>query len=406
MRLSDAGKVTRRLRQFWARHDEARRLAPLYSPNPGDLDRDRHLAEAVEWVRRAQDAGPDRGVAYGAALGSDFDVSYPETTGYICQTFVDLERATGNAELLDRAIEMGDWEIEIQMESGAVMGGKCSNAAQTPAVFNTGMVLLGWAALFNRTRAERFQLATRRAANWLADIQEPNGDWIQGRSRFAMDGTGVYRVMAAWGLCEAGIALGDDRYIDGAIRNAEFCLSRQQPNGWLADCCLSDPSRPLLHTLAYAMQGLVAIGRLTGREDFIAGAQRLADAELRIMTRGGFLAGRQDSSFRPAAKWACVTGTAQTSIVWSELLAITGDDKYRTAVARANRWLMAHHDIRNPDERLRGGITGSWPVQGGYRRLEVINWGVKFFIDALAREQQDATYIADEISAHRELVMT
>lgn len=300
---------------------------------------------------------------------------------------------------------MGDWEIRIQMPSGSVMGGKYRETDQTPAVFNTGMVLLGWSALIKRTGAERFKQAARRAADWLVDIQEPSGDWVRGRSRFAMDGPGVYRVMVAWGLCEAGILLGEERYIEAALSSAQFCLSRQHPNGWLADCCLSDPRRPLLHTLAYAMQGLISVGRLTGRQDIIAGAQRLADAQLRIMNPDGYLPGRQDSSFAPAVKWACPTGTAQTSIVWSELLALTGDDRYRVAVARANRWLMAHHDIRNRDPRLRGGISGSWPVDGSYRRLEVINWGTKFFVDALWREQQDATYRADEISMDRELVV-
>ena len=360
--------------------------------------------EAISWLKRAQDSGTDRGVAYGAAFGSDFDVSYPETTGYICQTFVELEDFTGDADLLARAIAMGDWEIDIQMASGAVMGGKYTAHAQTAAVFNTGMVLLGWVALVNRTGEARFKDAAHRAATWLANIQDPSGDWVIGRSQFAMGGPGVYRVKVAWALCEAGLALGEERFIDAAIRNAEFCMGKQRRNGWLADCCLSDPSRPLLHTLAYAMQGLVAIGRLTGREDFIAGAQRLADAQIAIMGRDGYLPGRQDSSFRAAARWACVTGTAQTSIVWSELLSITGDDKYRTAVARANRWLMARHDIRNADERLRGGVTGSWPADGDYRRLEVINWGTKFLVDALVREQQDTTYLADALSTNCELV--
>ncbi len=148
-------RATRRLSAPWERRWEKTRLAPLYSPDDGDLSLDRHLHEALSWLKRAQDAGTDRGVSYGVHFGQEFDLSYPETTGYICQTFVEQEELTGDEDLLDRAVAMGDWEIAVQLPEGAVMGGKF-NLEPTPAVFNTGMVLLGWSALIRRTGLERF----------------------------------------------------------------------------------------------------------------------------------------------------------------------------------------------------------------------------------------------------------
>ena len=380
-----AGKVALKLNQVLKHRRERAELAPLYAPDPADLDRRRHLDEAMAWLRRAQDAGSDRGVAYGVRFGQDFDVSYPETTGYVCQTFVEQEALTGDADLLERAIAMADWEIDIQLADGAVMGGKY-NTEPTPAVFNTGMVLLGWAALIRRTGEERFQRAARRASQWLVDVQEPNGNWIRGNSSFAEGDSTLYNVKAAWGMCEAGSALNQRAFVDAAIRNGEYCLSRQRPNGWLPECCLSDPSAPLLHTLAYSMQGLIGIAKLTGRDDMIAGARLLADQQLRIMRPDGFIPGRQREDFSAAVDWCCLTGSAQTSIVWSELYLLTGDERYRDGVRRLNDYLLAHHDIRNPDPRLRGGVPGSWPVWGDYGRLTILNWATKFLVDALALE--------------------
>jgi hypothetical protein len=363
-------------------------LSPLYSPDPDNLSIDEHLFEAIEWLKRAQDAGTDRGVSYGVVFGDDFDVSYPETTGYICQTFVEQARLTNNADLLDRAIAMGDWEIAIQMPEGAVMSGTV-DATPSPALFNTGMVLLGWSALVNHTGEARFRNAAHRASEWMVDMQDPNGQWVRGNSVFARAEWTLYNVKAAWGLCEAGIALGEDRYVQAALRNAEFCLSQQLPNGWMPNCCLSDANEPLLHTLAYSMQGLIGIAKLTRRDDLIAGARRLADAELAIMGADGFLPGRQYQDFTPArGNWSCLTGSAQTSIVWSELFALTGEEKYREAARRVNRYLMARHDIRNPDPRLRGGVAGSWPVWEEYGRLQVLNCATKFFVDALSLEKR------------------
>jgi hypothetical protein len=385
--LGLAGKLKKRLRYVWTQHRQRVLLTPLYAPDVTDLDRKRHLDEAMAWLKRAHDAGPDRGVSYGVFFGEDFDVSYPETTGYICQTFVDQERLTGDADLLRRAIEMADWEIAVQLPEGAVMGGKF-NTEPTPAVFNTGMVLLGWTALIHRTGEERFKDAARRAADWMVAMQEPDGSWVAGNSIFAARESTLYNVKAAWGLCEAGVALGEDLYVQAAVKNAQYTLARQRPNGWLPDCCPTDATAPLLHTLAYSMQGLVGIGKLTERNDFIEGARLLADAQLEMMKADGFIPGRQRDDLSPAVTWACLTGSAQTSIVWSELYRWTGEEKYREAVRRVNRYLMARHDIRNPDPRLRGGLPGSWPAWGAYGRLRILNWATKFLVDALSLEEQ------------------
>ncbi|HVQ13701.1 MAG TPA: hypothetical protein VMS40_08925 [Vicinamibacterales bacterium] len=365
-------------------------LAGLYSPDPSDLDPRRHLDAAIEWLKRAQDAGRDRGVSYGVRFGADFQESYPETTGYICRSFVELSRKNGDADLLRRAVEMGEWEASIQMPSGAVMGGKL-NTNPTPAIFNTGMVLLGWSALVCAGATERRPIAAIRAADWLVELQEPDGNWTRGNSEFAHARATVYNVKAAWGLCELGAAIDREDYVRAATRNADFCLRHQLPNGWFSDCCLTDPSRPLLHTLAYAMEGLIGIGELTGRWDYIEAARTTADSQLRIMASDGFLPGRQDKNFGAAVDWCCLTGSAQTSIVMSRLYRLTGEPRYAEAAARLNRFLMAHHDIRNTDLRLRGGLPGSWPVWGDYGRFTILNWATKFLVDALRLQLDEGT---------------
>jgi len=358
------------------------RRGGLYQQPPADTDLERHLREAVEWLLRAQDAGSNRGVSYGADLGGEFLESYPETTGYIIPTFLKLAEYQRDESLLDRAVEMGRWESEIQLECGAVMGGRL-NANPTPAVFNTGMVLLGWSALYERSREIRFLESLRRASDWLLEMQDPDGAWRKGNSQFADPNITVYNVKAAWGLCEAGRVAQSPAAVAGAVRNAEFCLSRQLGNGWFRDCCLVDASRPLLHTLAYAMQGLIGVGVTTGRADFIEAAARTADSLIGLMDEDGFIPGRIGPDFKGTVRWCCLTGTAQTAIVWGRLFQLTGNAAYRDAMCRANRYLMRRHDIDNPDPRIRGGVPGSWPVWENYGRLKVLNWATNFFVESL-----------------------
>lgn len=357
-----------------------------------------HVAAATAWLERAQDAGTDRGVSYGAALGGDFEASYPETTGYIIPTILDLARIGGRADLKQRAIEMGDWEIAVQMPSGAVMGGKL-NPNPTPAIFNTGQVLLGWSALYRETGEARFLAAAQRAADWMMAMQQPDGGWTHGNSAYANAASTLYNVKAAWGLAEAGsVGAGADggaAAIAAARRNADLCLSRQLDNGWFPDCCLLDADKPLLHTIAYSMQGLLGIGRLTGDASYISGAELTARGLIGVMHSDGFIPGQIDRSFKASADYSCLTGIAQTSIVLSELYEMTGDEAFRTARTAANLYLMQRHNLAHPNPAVRGGVYGSWPVWGGYGQLLVLNWATKFFIDALLLEARQEGIAVD-----------
>lgn len=131
------------------------------------------------------------------------------------------------------------------------------------------------------------------------------------------------------------------------------------------------------------MQGLIGVGRLANRTDFIESAARTARSLMKLMGDDGFIPGQIDSEFNGAVGWCCLTGTAQTSIVWSELERLEGDPAYGRAADKANRYLMARHDISGPDPSIRGGMAGSWPVWGDYGRYRILNWATKFFVDAL-----------------------
>src|SRR5213080_730895 len=80
----------------------------------------RHLAEVMRWLCRAQDhGGGSGGVSAGFSLIKGWLPPYPETTGYIIPTFFDYANLTGLQEMHDRAIRMAEWEIAVQLPSGA-----------------------------------------------------------------------------------------------------------------------------------------------------------------------------------------------------------------------------------------------------------------------------------------------
>jgi hypothetical protein len=362
--------------------------------HPVDEAHDAHLHAAVDWLARAQDATPDGGFARGYALlwnpyfgRRGWLPSYPETTGYIIPTLFEAAGALGRAELRERAERAARWELAIQLPSGAVRGGVMGEA-ESPAVFNTGQVLFGWLAALEQTGDAVFADAAARAGRWLVSVLDADGHWRRGGSRFARAGVALYNARTAWALAEAGSRLAEPTFTAAAARNLRAVLAAQLANGWLPDCCLSDVTRPLLHTLAYAIRGLLEGGRVLGDEALLRGAGDAAGRLAHAVRADGWMAGRFDADWRPAATWSCLTGQAQMANNWIRLHDLTGEPRWLEPVPRVLRFLKTTQNRTSGDGGLRGGIKGSAPLGGGYNRYEVLNWATKYFADALLRDDR------------------
>jgi hypothetical protein len=224
------------------------------------------------WLAVAQDrsATSDGGVARHYSLVSGWGSSYPETTGYIIPTFCDLARLGKQKDALSRARRMLDWLRSIQLENGAFQGGKIDSLPVVPVTFNTGQILLGLAR--GAVEFSDYLEPMRRAADWLVATQDPDGAWRKFPTPFALSGEKAYETHVAWGLIEAARCEPARGYQEAALSNVSWALQQQRKNGWVANCCLSDPSRPLTHTLGYWLRGVLETYRFCQRPDLLAAA--------------------------------------------------------------------------------------------------------------------------------------
>jgi len=352
---------------------------------------DFHLDAAAEWICRAQDAHPGGGVArsYSLVYNPYFGrrgwiPPYPETTGYIIPTMFDYAHRSGRQEAFERAVRMAEWECEVQMASGAVQGGTVDQAP-TPAIFNTGQVIFGWIRAFQETGRERFLESATRAGGFLLESQAADGAWRKHLSEYASStmASYTYNTRTAWALLLLSTVTGEPRFREAAVRNIDHALGQQLENGWFASNCLYDPARPLLHTIAYAIRGVMECGAILDNREYLAGARKAADALLGQVREDGSLAGCFDDRWQPAASWSCLTGDAQIAHIWGRLCQITGEEKYREGARRTIDFLKRVQLLATEDPGIRGGIGGSDPISGRYGRYEILNWAVKFFMDAL-----------------------
>ena len=382
----------------------ARYYASLFDPNVARAylslprresgDTEKSLALAIEWICRAQDAFADGGVARSYSLAyngffkrSGWIPSYPETTGYIIPTMFDYAHRTGRQDVFARAVRMADWESDVQMPNGAVQGGTIDEPP-TPAVFNTGQVVFGWVRAHQETGDERYLAAARRAGDFLLEVQDADGAWRKSLTRYASGAmpSYTYNTRTAWAMLLLANATGNRAYRDAAVANVEFALRLQQPNGWLRDNCLNDSTRPLLHTIAYSLRGILEIGIALNEPRYISAVRTAADALLARLRPDGSMAGRFDQSWSPAASWSCLTGNAQMGTVWGRLYDVGGESKYASGVFTVNAFLQRVQWRGTGHPGLDGGISGAFPIHGHYGRFEVLNWAVKFFADSLMIE--------------------
>lgn len=343
------------------------------------------LPALFEWMSRAQDrsASSDGGVARSFDLLRGWETSYPETTGYIVPTFLAGAQALGQPELRERARRMTNWLVSIQLPGGGFQGGRIDSQPVVPVTFNTGQILLGLVAA--ESTLGGYGDAMRRAADWLVATQDDDGCWRRHPTPFAAAGEKEYETHVAWGLFEAARIDATRGYGEAGLRNVRWALSSQGPDGWLTKCCLDDPSRPLTHTIGYALRGVLEAHRYHPDAQLVEAARRIADGLLRSVGPEGELPGRLLPGWKPAVPWVCLTGVAQVAICWMMLFEVLGERRYLDAAWRANAYVRRTVHLDGPLDQ-RGGVKGSFPVDGDYGRFQYLNWAPKFLADSLMLE--------------------
>ena len=367
-----------------AAHAARRRdRAGLPSGDPGSA---RVLDVVVDWLCVAQDRSrtADGGVARDYSLVRGWSSSYPETTGYIIPTLLEVARRSGRAELRDRARRMADWLVAIQLPDGAFEGGKIDSQPRVPVTFNTGQILLGLAAAEAEFRT--YGDPMRRAADWLVRTQDADGCWRRFPTPFATPGEKEYETHVAWGLFEADRLEPGRGYGEAGLANVRWALRSQGEDGWFAKCCLDEPERPLTHTIAYALRGILEAYRFRADAAVLAAARRTADGLLSALdAESGWLPGRFMRGWHPAVQSVCLTGSAQVAHCWLLMYRFTGETRYARAARVANRYVRRTVQLDGSTD-VRGGVKGSFPADGDYSPYEYLSWANKFLADSLMAE--------------------
>lgn len=346
-----------------------------------------HLEAAIDWLCRAQDASA--GDAGGFSAGWSFEdgwlPGYPETTGYIIETFLAAANILGRPELVQRAHRAIDWELSLQHDDGAFPG-HFGEAGSQPVIFNTGQIMHGMLAGYLQLGRKECLDSAVKAGEWLLRQQDEDGCW----RKFEHNGVPhVYNTRGTWALLATGLVANAPELVKAARRNLDWALTRQSASGWFSTNAFTPDKAPFTHTIAYAIRGFLESGVLLGEERYLTAALAAARGMARAQRNDGWLAGTYADDWMPRANYSCLTGIAQMSLNWTRLAQDGGAPELRENARRAIDYVKRTQRLNDADDAVRGGIAGSSPIWGDYSRFEYPNWAAKFFADALMMDMRD-----------------
>lgn len=352
-----------------------------------ELSHVEHLRGAVDWLCHAQDVAGSGGVAAGWSFEDGWLPGYPETTGYIIETFLAAAPVLERPELVERAGRMIDWELSLQQADGAFPG-HFGEVGSHPVIFNTGQIMHGMIAGYTQLgRADCLEAAVR-AGHWLANHQDADGCW----RHYEHNGVPhVYNTRGTWALAATALLAGDRRLRAAAVANLDWALTQQTASGWFATNAFTPEKAPFTHTIAYAIRGFLESGVLLGEDRYLDAALRAGRGLANRQRADGWLAGTYADGWTPIGTgYSCLTGVAQMSIDWLRLAQACGAEDLRGKARLGISYLKKRQRLNDPEPCIRGGIAGSAPIWGDYSRFEYPNWAAKFFADALLIDLTDA----------------
>ena len=374
------------LRRYYLSHD---RFFRNHEVPP--VEKKLALARAVAYLLQAQRSLPDEGMG-SFHLVNGWSASYPETTGYILPTLLQYAERNKDGNIRKSVLRAADWLLEIQKPSGGWQGGRV-NEDRPEIVFNTAQIIRGLVAVSKLNEGEKYLDAAARAGDWLCSVQDATGPWTQ---HALMNRERVYDSYVDYPLLMLFRATGVEKYRHHAMKNLDWIVdNKQHENGWFEDCdnTIKHNDRPILHTIAYTIDGLLDSGIFLNERKYVDAAKKAAEVLRLKFERDGYLHGRYDREWNGSENMI-LTGCAQMSIVWLKMAHYSGNNNYAATATKMNSLLvnLQNRGFSKESPDTAGAITGSYPLWGRYEPFAFPNWGTKYLADALMLEEDNKKY--------------
>ena len=316
---------------------------------------------------------------------------YPETTGYIIKTFWDYNAIYPEMELEELAKLATNWICTLQFKNGALPGGFANS--NKSSVFNTGQMILGLNASFEKTKNDQYLITIKRAVEWLVSILEEDGSWK--KSAYMDNWIPSYYTRVIWPVLWANKFLKDEN-VDRAMQKAiNFYSNKITKKKSVKDWAFQKGKKAFTHTIAYTIRGFLESAILLNNQELLKETFELGEKILRLRELNTRMAGAYDEDWKGDYKYTCITGNAQLSIILSRMYQESNDIRYLNTSLKIFEDIVSRQKLGG-GKNLRGAVPGSSPIWGRYLIFRYPNWATKFYLDAYLLLYQEINNLISE----------
>ena len=351
-----------------------------------DLTNSQRLQLALTWFRHTLRTEGGSSAKYSMLFNKFFE-SYPETTAFWIRTLIDIEKnynaifkkVFGDQPVIDN---LAIWLISVQRKDGTFPGSYGDFLNQPARVFNNGQIILGLLHYYDYKKNQQALTSAIASAEWLLKVQDDDGAWRQFTLHQLSSNT-----RTAFALIKLGKLTGEKKFSDAGIKNIEYALSLQKQNGYFKDNGFNYYEVPSTHTISYAMYGIMASAVELNNEKWIQKISRGYENIAALTQDDGYLAGQLTEDWHAEVNYCCLTGNCQLSKLGFILYKHT---RNKTFLDTANRLIdyVKTKQLVSQSPFVNGGISGSWPVSGGYCAYDIPNWAARFYCEALMLQSE------------------
>ena len=344
------------------------------------------LHQTFQWIKASFDASKDGGSSAYYRYGEGWKGSYPETTGYLIPTVFEYAIFTNNTEWHDRGIAASDWLLSIQHKEGGwqglQIGVKCDLR-----VFNSAMILDGLVAAWRVTKDDRYLDGAIRGAEWVISKLDSSGFY----SKNNVVGGGAFDTLVCACALMAMQLLPKNlrqKFILKITRSLNAHLTLQTENGWFNNCSFHSGEVALLHHIGYTLDGLLISSEILKDDTYYQAALKTAKKLLSKFEVNMQLPAFYKPDWSPHLDLGdkaslCLTGYSQIAIVFQKIYKKENDLRYLNAALKINDIVSSIGNYKSSNSGICYGIPGSYPVNGNYQPYQVVNWAAKYHAESI-----------------------
>jgi len=283
-----------------------------------------HLKACYEFLRDSFEYG---------CLRSHFDMAsntwgnhYFEISGYAIPTFIEMADFLNKPYNCYLAVEIGNFLLANQKDDGTLIEPNSTK----PDCFNIAQIMIGWLALYEETKDEKYLNACIKSADWIIKQQNKDGSFNYVYSDHPMN------IRIAWALYELfKIIERAEYYNKSENHHSLYLFAMEKATEYYK---MKTRQSDWLHFLGYEVVGKQKLGinMMLGYNVYYHNYQLTGQAQM------------------------IFAGVGNYDLEHLKKLQFMGKKYY-------------------------GGLPGSDPLYGGYFPAAIPTWGVKFLADCLLK---------------------